>query len=108
MTNEITQLQRKVREFSEKRNWTQFHSPKDLSIALLLEASEVLENFRFKQECNKDAIAKELADVLNVLLRLSDVLSIDLLYWFDRKMQENEAKYPIEKFYGRNLKYSEV
>jgi NTP pyrophosphatase (non-canonical NTP hydrolase) len=106
--NEITNMQDKAREFSEKRNWTKFHNPKDLSIALLLEASEVLENFRFKQECNREALAKEIADVLNVLLRLSDVLEIDLIYWFNKKMQENEAKYPVEKCYGKNLKYSEV
>jgi dCTP diphosphatase len=108
MTNEINKLKFAVREFSEKRNWTQFHNPKDLAIALALEAGEVLEHFRFKQDFHKLNLSKELADVLNCLLRLSDVLEIDLISCFDEKMKENEIKYPVDKFYGKNLKYSEV
>jgi dCTP diphosphatase len=106
--NEINLLKRKVREFSEERDWTKFHNPKDLAIALVLEASEVLEPFRFKSHFDNSELAKELADVLNILLRLADVLDIDLIHWFDQKMAENREKYPIEKFYGVNLKYSEI
>jgi len=106
--NEINILKGKVRKFSEDRDWTKFHNPKDLAIALVLEAGEVLEPFRFKSHFDKKELAKELADVLNVLLRLADVLDIDLIHWFDQKMIENEEKYPVEKFYGSNLKYSEV
>lgn len=106
--NEINILTNKVREFSKERDWTKFHNPKDLAIALVLEASEVLEPFRFKVDFDKEVLSKELADVLNVLLRLTDVLEIDLIYWFNLKMQENSKKYPIEKVYGKNLKYTEV
>ena len=106
--NEIKILMNRTREFSEERDWTKFHNPKDLAIALVLEASEVLEPFRFKLDFDKNELAKELADVLNVLLRLADVLEIDLIHWFDKKMVENGEKYPVEKFYGVNLKYSEV
>jgi dCTP diphosphatase len=108
MTNEINELMKEVREFSEKRNWTQFHNPKDLAIALVLEAGEVLEHFRFKQDFNKIEVSKEISDVLNCLLRLSDVLEIELVTCFMEKMKENEEKYPVKNFYGKNLKYSEV
>jgi len=99
---------KKVRKFSEDRDWTKFHNPKDLAIALVLESNEVLEPFRFKVDFDKDELAKELADVLNIVLRLADTQDIDLLYWFNKKMEENEAKYPVEKSYGVNLKYSEI
>ncbi|MBT5022907.1 nucleotide pyrophosphohydrolase [Candidatus Woesearchaeota archaeon] len=111
MVNEINILMERVRKFSEVREWGQFHNPKDLAIALVLEANEVLELFRFKQEsdfvCEKE-IAKELADVLNIVLRMADVLGIDLIYWFDQKMRENEQKYPVEHCCGKNLKYNEI
>lgn len=108
MENEINKQMNEVRKFSEKRNWTQFHNPKDLAIALVLEAGEVLEHFRFKDEFDKTEISKEISDVLNCLLRLSDVLEIDLVSCFMEKMKENGKKYPIEDFWGKNLKYSEV
>jgi NTP pyrophosphatase (non-canonical NTP hydrolase) len=107
MKNEIKQLMHKVRSFSEERAWTKFHNPKDLAIALVLEANEVLEPFRFKDDFKYEDVAKEVVDVLNIVLRLSDILKIDLVYWFNKKMKENEFKYPINKFYGKNLKYSE-
>lgn len=106
--NEITVLMKKVRQFSEERDWTKFQNPKDLAIALILEAGEVLEPFRFKSDFDKDELAKELADVLNILLRLADIVGIDLVYWFDKKLEENAEKYPIKTFYGVNKKYSEV
>jgi NTP pyrophosphatase (non-canonical NTP hydrolase) len=108
MRTDLKSLMGEVRAFSEKRNWTQYQNPKDLAIALLLESSEVLEHFRFKTTYNADELAKELADVLNIVLRLSDVIGIDLAYWFYQKMHENEKKYPVEKFYGKNLKYSKI
>jgi dCTP diphosphatase len=108
MGNEINELMKEVRKFSEERNWTQFHNPKDLAIALALEAGEVLEHFRFKEDFNKKEVAKEISDVLNCLLRLSDILKIDLISCFKEKMKENNKKYPVKNFYGKNLKYSEV
>ena len=105
MKSEIKQLMYNVRKFSEERDWTKFHTPKNLAIALVLEANEVLEPFRFRDDFNYEEIAKELADVLNILLCFSDVLKVDLVYWFNKKMRENEIKYPINKFYGKNQKY---
>ena len=105
---EIKLLMEQTRKFSKDRDWTKFHNPKDLAIALVLEASEVLDLFRFKTNADCVKLSCELADVLNILLRLADVLDIDLINAFEKKMQENEHKYPVEKFYGKNLKYSEV
>lgn len=106
--NEIKILTQKVREFSERRDWLQFHNPKDLAIALAIEANEVLEHFRFKEDFDKEELAKELADVFNFLLRLAEVIDVDLVKWFDKKMLENEQKYPVDKCYGKNLKYTEA
>lgn len=107
MVNEINELMLEVREFSQKRNWTQFHNPKDLAIALSLETAEILEHFRFKNDFDKTAVSKEIADALNCLLRLSDVIGINIVSCFREKMKENEKKYPIKNFYGKNIKYSE-
>lgn len=104
MTNEITNLMQEVRVFAQQRDWEKYHNPKDLAIALVLEANEVLEPFRFSEKFNKEDLAKELADVLNVLLRLSDILEIDLIYWFHEKMKENEQKYPVQRCLGKEYK----
>ncbi len=108
MKDDIEELTQKVREFSKERNWNQFHTPKELAIALTLEANEVLELFRFKNEFNQESISKEIADVLNLLLLLSDILKIDLVENFNKKLEENAKKYPVEKCYGLNKKYTEL
>ncbi|MBT7903227.1 nucleotide pyrophosphohydrolase [Candidatus Woesearchaeota archaeon] len=108
MVNEINLLKEKVKKFSVDRDWEQYHSPKELAIALVLESSEVLDLFRFKENANPDSVALELADVLNILLRLSDVLNLDIIYWFEKKMAENEKKYPISKCHGLSKKYDEL
>ncbi|MBD3318530.1 nucleotide pyrophosphohydrolase [Candidatus Woesearchaeota archaeon] len=97
-----------IRQFCHERDWLQFHNPKDLAIALVLEANEVLEPFRFNNhEVDKEYVARELADVLNFLLRLADVLDIDLAHWHDIKLKENAKKYPIDICRGKPFKYSE-
>ncbi len=108
MANEINELSKKVKKFIEERDWVKYQTPKDLAIALVLEAGEVLEPFRFKNNFNKEETAKELADVLNIVLCLADIIEIDLIYWFNQKLMENELKYPIEKVYGKNIKYTEI
>jgi dCTP diphosphatase len=107
----MKQLTEAVRKFAQERDWEKFHNPKDLAIALVLEANEVLEHFRFKkidEAISQAEIAKEIADVFIYVLRLSDVLEIDLIYWFEAKMKENATKYPVSTFYGSNKKYNEV
>lgn len=112
----LTELQALIQEFCKKRDWDQFHNPKDLSISLALEAAEVLEHFQWKNKDevekysveNKDAIAEELADVLYWVLLLSNKLDIDLVTSFRDKMKKNEQKYPIEKAKGSHKKYTEL
>lgn len=108
MKNDINELTQKVKDFIQERDWDKFQKPKDLAIALVLEANEVLEHFRFKEDFNKEEISKELSDVLNFLLVLTDVLNIDLVESFNQKLEENAKKYPVEKCYGLNKKYDEL
>lgn len=102
--------------FRDARDWKQFHNPKDLAISLMLESSEVLEHFQWKNEKeinehvknNKDEIAEELADVLNYLIILANDLDIDILSAEEEKVKKNEKKYPTEKAKGNHKKYTEL
>ncbi|HET55856.1 MAG TPA: nucleotide pyrophosphohydrolase, partial [Ignavibacteria bacterium] len=103
--------------FCEDRDWDQYHNAKNLAIGIITEASELLENFRFKSEdeCHtlfekdehREEIVKEMADVLYFLLRLAQKYNIDLSDAFARKMVENEKRYPVEMAKGSNRKYTE-
>jgi len=113
----VGELKRLVLEFSQARDWEQFHHPKDLGLALAIETGEVLEHFRFKtddeiqakleQPCHRTELAHELADVLWALLRLADVTHIDLAKALDEKLALAAQKYPIEQSRGRSDKYTE-
>lgn len=112
----IKDLSNKIIDFRDKRDWKQFHNPKDCAISLSLEASEVLEHFQWKSKeeienyikTNKEDISEELADVLYWILLLSHDLEIDLVKAFDEKMQKNEAKYPVDKAKGKHTKYNQL
>jgi dCTP diphosphatase len=112
----LTDLQAAIRKFCDDRDWDQFHNPKDLSISLALEAAEVMEHFQWKNadEMAKHAVDKknevgeELADVFYWVLLLANKLDIDLVEAFQKKMDKNEAKYPIEKAKGSHKKYTEL
>ena len=105
------------RNFSQKRNWDQFHTPKNLAAALSVEASELLEIFQWlKDDESKNIMAdaiksqnvkEELADVFYYLVRIADILEIDLESTFWDKLQKNELKYPVEKARGNAKKYNE-
>ena len=106
------------RKFAKARDWDQFHTPKNLSIALTVEAAELMEHFQwltaneakriFLNPAKAKAISKELADILYYLVRLSDVLGVDLEKSFWLKMRENEAKYPVKLARGNAKKYTEL
>lgn len=108
-------LRDKLRTFAEVRDWDQFHSPKNLSMALMVEAAELMEHFQWLSELqsgnlaaeDKDAVAEELADILLYLVRLADKLEVDLPEAALRKLVKNEAKYPVEKVRGSAKKYSD-
>ena len=114
----LTKIFEAQRTFSKERDWDQFHTPKNLVMALSVEASELCEIFQWLNEKESEAImtdpksAKkvrdELSDILYYLLRLSDTLSIDLEKAFWEKMEQNRKKYPVEKARGRSDKYTEL
>ena len=113
----IDDLHADVREFCEKRDWEQYHTPKELAIGMITESSELLELFRFKSQSeqaellaessNKDEIEDELADVLFFVLRFADMYDIDLEDALQSKLDKNRARYPANEYKGRNKKYDE-
>lgn len=107
------QLVERIKKFCDERDWSQFHDPKNLAISLQLEASEVLELFQWTKDNQmkpgkEEAIADELADVLSWLIMLANHYGIDLTEALEKKINKNEAKYPIEKAKGKADKYTEL
>jgi dCTP diphosphatase len=113
---ELEKLREQLREFARLRDWDQFHSPKNLAMALSVEAAELLENFQWlteEQSRRLDAKAQaavrtEIADVLLYLVRLADQLGIDPVAAARGKLVENARKYPVEKSRGNRKKYTEL
>lgn len=112
----LDELRQRVRRFVVERDWDQFHSPKNLAMALTVEASELLEIFQWLTEEEsrnlapqaKAGAADEIADVLIYLLQLCHHLGIDPLAAARDKIAKNALKYPVESSRGNNKKYSEL
>ena len=114
--NDIEKLKELVVKFRDERNWKQFHNPKNLSLALSVEVSELAENFLWVD--NKDSkktayekidnVKEEMADIFIYLLSLADVLDINLKDAVINKIDKNKEKYPIDKSYGSCKKYTEL
>lgn len=112
---EFARLRDLVRVFVDERDWDQFHTPKNLSAALSVEAAELLEHFQWLQhgridELGADKLVQvrhEMADVLVYLVRLADKLDVDLFAAVQEKMVLNRAKYPAELVRGDARKYHE-
>jgi len=112
----LENMQKMIRKFCDDRNWGQFHNPKDLAISLSLEAAEVMEHFQWKNEIEiakhsidkKEEVGEELADVLYWVLLLANRLDVNLVESFQKKMDKNEIKYPIDKSKGNHKKYTEL
>jgi len=112
----IAAIQQALREFAGERDWDQFHSPKNLAIALAVEAAELLERFQWLKEDESRrlsekpedyrAVREEIADVLIYLLRLADQMGIDLEEAVHDKMRKNAEKYPVELAKGSAVKYN--
>ncbi|HAE79201.1 nucleotide pyrophosphohydrolase [Morganella morganii] len=110
----LEDLQKRLADFAGARNWDQFHSPKNLSIALSVEASELLEIFQWLTEeesknLNSEQLTEteqEVADVLLYLLQLSDKLNINILEAAYKKLDANDKKYPVEACFGSAKKYT--
>jgi NTP pyrophosphatase (non-canonical NTP hydrolase) len=105
-----------VLDFREERDWKQFHNPKDQALSLVLEAAELLELMQWKNgrqlrqflARNKRRVSEELADVLGWVLLIANDLRIDLGEAFERKIELNRRKYPVEKARGSAKKYTEL
>lgn len=112
---ELEDIKQKVRTFAEDRDWDQFHSPKNLAMALSVEVSELLEIFQWLSIEQSAALtedvraraADEIADVQVYLVQLADKLGIDIASAVEVKMQKNEQKYPAAAVRGSARKYSE-
>jgi dCTP diphosphatase len=118
MTDEIRDLaglRDRLRAFVAERDWDQFHSPKNLSMALAVEAAELVEIFQWLTEAESAVLDEdrrvrveaELADILVYLVRIADRLDVDLLQAAAIKLEENARKYPAERVRGKALKYDE-
>lgn len=105
----IEHLRSEVREFVAQRSWEKFHSPKNISMALAIEAAELMEHFQWisqDESRQPDAekllkIGEEISDVLCYLMAMANTLEIDLTTTFTRKMELNRKKYPVEEYKGR-------
>ena len=113
--NDLDTLKHRLREFADSRDWNQFHSPKNLCMALSVEAAEITEHFQWlTEEQSKnlapgklDEVSTELADTLLYLIRLADKLDIDLFAAAFSKIELNKQKYPVDKSRGNAKKYTE-
>jgi len=104
----LDQLNQRLKHFAEQRNWEQFHSPKNLAMAMIAECAELVEHFQWLSEAQsqqlsagkKEQVALEMADILIYLIRFAERLDIDLISAANRKVALNEQRYPAEKVYG--------
>jgi dCTP diphosphatase len=118
MADTMNELRARILAFREERDWEQFHKPKDLALALGIEASELSELFLWKdndkveamagEPGSVEAVADELADVLIYAVLLADHFDIDLLEAAGRKLDKNSKKYPVAKSKGNAKKYTEL
>lgn len=112
---DLVELKERLRAFVAERDWEQFHSPKNLAMALSVEAAELVEIFQWLTEAESAApdadrrrrAAEEMADVLWYLVRIADRLDIDLLQAAAEKLERNVVKYPAERVRGQARKYDE-
>ena len=113
---ELENLREQLRAFAAARDWDQFHSPKNLAMALSVEAGELLETFQWLTEEQSRRLAPEalaaasdeVADVFLYLIRLGDMLGIDPIAAANRKLLANASKYPADKARGNSKKYTEL
>lgn len=115
MSDSLDELKTKLQQFVEARDWAQFHSPKNLAMAMIVEAAELVEHFQWDTEAQSrelsgekcEQVSHELADTFVYLLRISQVLDIDLIQAANEKIALNAQKYPVEKVRGKNNKYTD-
>ncbi|MBQ2309209.1 MAG: nucleotide pyrophosphohydrolase [Erysipelotrichales bacterium] len=100
---------RRIQKFTEDRDWDQFHSPSNLAKSIVIEASELLECFQWDDvHFDREHAAEEIADVMTYCLQMCDKLGLDPDEIINRKCDQNEKKYPVEKAKGKADKYTEL
>ncbi len=112
----LAELSEAVRVFGRERDWHLYHTPKNLTAALAVEAAELLEPFQWLTpeeslalpEAKREAVRQEMADVLIYLVSLANCLEVDLLRAAEDKLAINARKYPVEKARGNAAKYTEL
>lgn len=110
----LANLRQRINAFVNERDWAQFHSPKNLAMAMIVEAAELVEHFQWQTEQQsreltldkREQVSHELADTFVYLLRIAEVLEIDLIQAANAKIELNAKKYPVEKARGSNAKYT--
>ena len=108
--SDLEELRKRITEFTQERDWDQFHDGKNLAIALSLEASELLEAFLWKDaaDVKTEKVKEELADVVNYAILIADKYDLDLKKIVLEKLDRNAEKYPVEKAKGSAKKYNEL
>lgn len=115
-SGELINLRNSLRAFAAERDWDQFHSPKNLAMALSVEAAELLEHFQWLtdkesrnlSDATRQEVAEEIADVLLYLIRIADKLDVDLGKVAQQKIALNAIKYPVELAHGNATKHSKL
>ena len=111
----LEQIKSRLREFAAERDWDQFHSPKNLAMALIVEAAELVEHFQWLTEEQSQTlpleklaeVEQEIADIQIYLIRLADKLGVDMEKAVNAKIELNEKKYPADKVRGSAVKYND-
>ena len=96
------------RDFSDERDWGQFHTPENLAKSISIEAAELLECFQWSNEFDKNAVCEELADVLSYCIMMADELDVDIEEIVLDKLEKTKAKYPVDKAKGISDKYNKL
>ncbi|MFA5480474.1 MAG: nucleotide pyrophosphohydrolase [Candidatus Muiribacteriota bacterium] len=114
----IEDLKKFIDVFVEERNWKQFHTPKNLSMSISIEAAELMENFQWLEsakshdivndKANFENVKDEISDIVVYCINLANVLNIDLAESIEHKMKKNRKKYPVEKAKGSSRKYNQL
>jgi|SRR5690606_13795583 len=108
--SEIKEINRELIKFRDERDWEQFHNPKDMAIALSIEAGELLENYLWKsaEDADREKIKEELADVLAYAFLIAEKYKLDVKEIVLAKIKKNGEKYPVEKAKGSAKKYTDL
>ena len=108
--SDLEELRKAIVQFTQERDWDQFHNGKDLALALSIEAAELNEAFLWKDasKVNVEKVKEELADIFNYAILIADKYDLDVKQIVLEKIKRNAEKYPVDKAYGSARKYNEL